>query len=79
MNPSLVLSHQNVILLTLLLRFDLRIQRVYVLLFHFLLLHLSLAIKVVHVVNPVCSLAGVQFIIFPLELFLRLLFKHLKA
>ena len=59
MDPSLVLSHQNVILLTLLFRLDLRIQRVYVLLLHFLLLHLSLAIKVVHVVDPVCSLAGI--------------------
>ena len=43
-DPALVLCHQDVILFPLLLRLYLRIQRIYVLLLHFLLLHLCFSV-----------------------------------
>ena len=63
MDPALVLRHQDIILLPLLLRLYLRIQRVYVLLLHFLLLHLSFAVKVVHITDPVRRLVGEQLVV----------------
>ena len=79
MNPALVLCHQDIILLSLLLRLNLRIERVYVLLLHFLLFHLGLSVQIIHIANPVCSLVCKQFVILSLKLFLGLLFKHLEA
>ena len=79
MDPALVLCHQDVVLLPLLLRFDLRVERVDVLLLPLFLLHASLPVHVVHVVNLTCCFLGKQCVISPFQVLLRLLLEHLKA
>ena len=56
--PTLVLSHQYVILLSLLIDLDLRTQLVEISLLGFLLLHLHLTIHIFHVLYPTGCLIG---------------------
>lgn len=79
MDPALVLRHQDVVLLPLLLRLDLRVERVDVLLLHLLLLHARLPVQVVHVVDLACSILGKQCIVPPVQILLRLLLEHLET
>ena len=65
MDPALVLSHQDVVLLTLLLRLDLRVKRVDVLLLHLLLLNARLPVQIVHVIDLACSFFCKQCIVPP--------------
>ena len=74
-----MLRHQDVVLLPLLFSFDLRVERVDVLLLHLLLLHARLPVHVVHVVDLVGSILSKKCIVSPIQVLLRLLLKHLKA
>ena len=56
--PTLVPSHQYVILLSLLIDLDLRTQLVEISLLGFLLLHLHLTIHILHVLYPTGCLIG---------------------
>ena len=78
-DPTLVLSHQDVVLLSLLIDLDLRTQLVTVCMQGLLLLCPRLTIPILHVLDSGGCLVGKECIVLPIQLLLSLLLLHLHA